>query len=64
MKMLDYSQRSRDLNGDGFADLVIGAPVASPNGTWSGASYVVYGKLIQIRLILAQLQRTGIPADL
>ena len=33
-----------DLNGDGFADLVIGAPVASPNGTWSGASYVVYGK--------------------
>ena len=33
-----------DLNGDGFADLIIGAPVASPNGTWSGASYIVYGK--------------------
>ncbi len=33
-----------DVNGDGFDDLIIGAPVASPNGTWSGASYVVYGK--------------------
>ena len=33
-----------DLNGDGFADLVVGAPFADPNGAFSGASYVVFGK--------------------
>jgi len=33
-----------DVNGDGFADLLIGANDASPNGTYSGASYVVFGK--------------------
>src|SRR5258707_5267600 len=33
-----------DVNGDGFADLLIGAVGAAPNGTNSGASYVVFGK--------------------
>jgi Ca2+-binding RTX toxin-like protein len=33
-----------DVNGDGFADLLIGAPYAAPHGTSSGASYVVFGK--------------------
>jgi VCBS repeat-containing protein len=33
-----------DVNGDGFDDLIIGAPVADPVGTFSGASYVVFGK--------------------
>jgi hypothetical protein len=33
-----------DLNGDGFADLVVGAPFADPNGAFSGTSYVVFGK--------------------
>jgi len=33
-----------DVNGDGFNDLVIGAYHASPNGTFSGSSYVVFGK--------------------
>ena len=33
-----------DVNGDGFADLIIGAFGADPHGTNSGASYVVFGK--------------------
>jgi len=32
-----------DVNGDGAADVIIGAPYASPNGTYSGASHVVFG---------------------
>ncbi|NDG50803.1 MAG: hypothetical protein EBY30_17630, partial [Rhodospirillales bacterium] len=33
-----------DVNGDGFADLIIGAYFADPNGLNSGSSYVVFGK--------------------
>ena len=33
-----------DVNGDGIADLLIGAPGADPNGIYSGASYVVFGE--------------------
>src|SRR5262249_11263372 len=34
-----------DVNGDGFADLIIGAPQADPHGNiGSGATYVVFGK--------------------
>ena len=33
-----------DVNGDGFDDLIIGAPGADPHGSASGASYVVFGK--------------------
>ena len=33
-----------DVNGDGLADLLIGAPGAGPNGIYSGASYVVFGE--------------------
>ena len=32
-----------DINGDGFDDLIIGAPGASPDQAYSGASYVVFG---------------------
>jgi VCBS repeat-containing protein len=32
-----------DVNGDGKADLIIGAPGADVNGTDSGAVYIVYG---------------------
>jgi Ca2+-binding RTX toxin-like protein len=33
-----------DINGDGYDDLIIGASEADPNGPFSGASYVVFGK--------------------
>ncbi|MBE9098312.1 hypothetical protein [Vacuolonema iberomarrocanum] len=33
-----------DINGDGIDDLIIGAPLAEPNGNhWAGESYVVFG---------------------
>jgi hypothetical protein len=41
-----------DINGDGFDDVLVGAYLANPNGTTSGASYVVFGK------------RDGFPASL
>lgn len=33
-----------DVNGDGFADLIVGAPTVANNGASSGRSYVVFGK--------------------
>ena len=33
-----------DFNGDGYDDIIIGAPSAVPNGYRSGATYVVFGK--------------------
>ena len=33
-----------DVNGDGFDDLIIGANFDDPNGSFSGASFVVFGK--------------------
>ena len=43
----DFSGRSvssaGDVNGDGYDDLIIGAPDANPNGFDSGETYVVYG---------------------
>jgi hypothetical protein len=33
-----------DVNGDGFDDILIGAPGGDPNGTQSGATYLVFGK--------------------
>jgi hypothetical protein len=35
---------AEDINGDGLADFIVGAPLASPNGSYSGRAYVVFGK--------------------
>ncbi len=32
-----------DVNGDGLADLIVGASGDSPNGSFSGASFVIFG---------------------
>ncbi len=44
----DYSGRSvssaGDVNGDGFDDVIVGAPFSDSNGNDSGSSYVVFGK--------------------
>ncbi len=33
-----------DINGDGIGDVIVGASSAEPNGTFSGSSYVVFGR--------------------
>ena len=33
-----------DVNGDGFDDVIVGAPRANHNGDYSGSNYVVFGK--------------------
>ena len=38
-----FSFASADVNGDGFSDLIIGAPDATTSGNHSGAAYVVFG---------------------
>ena len=39
----DAVSNAGDVNGDGFGDLLIGAPYADPHGDYSGAAYVVFG---------------------
>ena len=36
--------RAGDVNADGPADVVVGAPGADANGTDSGAAYVIFGE--------------------
>jgi hypothetical protein len=40
----DSVSAAGDVNGDGFADVIIGTPFADPNGKDSGSSYVIFGK--------------------
>jgi hypothetical protein len=50
-----------DFNGDGFADVLIGAAGADANGVDSGAAYVVFGKAsgFSASLDLSNLSSTG-----
>ncbi|WP_373529714.1 beta strand repeat-containing protein [Nostoc sp.] len=50
-----------DINGDGIDDLIIGAFLASPNGKYSGQSYVVFGSKgrIEAQLNLSTLNGTN-----
>jgi hypothetical protein len=57
----DYSGKSvagaGDVDGDGLADLVIGAPYASPRGIYyAGESYVVFGKEDGGAVLLSSVQ--------
>ncbi len=50
-----------DVNGDGFADVIIGVPGADPHGRYSGSSYVVFGKAsgFQAAINLSSLDGTN-----
>lgn len=44
-----------DVNGDGLADLLVGAPLADPSGNDSGRAYVVFGKKNSLPVKLADV---------
>ncbi|MBL0108095.1 MAG: FG-GAP repeat protein [Ignavibacteria bacterium] len=50
---LGYSVSSAgDVNGDGFADLIIGAPYNSAGGSNAGRVYIYFGVSFRIMLLI------------
>ena len=60
----DFSGRSvsgaGDINGDGLDDIIVGAYAADPNGSSSGASYLVFGKRDDNAVELSFIEEFGI----
>jgi hypothetical protein len=53
-----------DVNGDGLADVIVGAPGSSNNGRdYAGSSYVVFGKAGPAAVDLANLGAAGLQID-
>src|SRR4051794_36169745 len=52
-----------DVNGDGRADVVIGADLADPGGASSGAAYVVFGPIDAGSVDLGALGQGGFRID-
>ncbi|MEA3209164.1 MAG: hypothetical protein QOE70_2221 [Chthoniobacter sp.] len=54
--------RGGDLNGDGFSDLLFGASGADPKGSYSGESYVIFGKATPFTGIIPIVSIPGLAA--
>ena len=53
-----------DVNGDGRADVIVGAPYANPSsGNDAGSSYVIYGAASPSNVNLASLGSSGFRID-
>ena len=52
-----------DVNGDGYDDLIIGAPGADPNGRSSGETYVVHGGATGTESMVPVTARGTVSAD-
>ena len=49
-----------DVNNDGLDDILIGAPLAAPNGNFSGESYVLFGQDDSVTPFAASLELSAL----